>query len=598
MLKNYIGLSSTFHDPAISIVNSSGDVVFAEDLERYLQNKRALQCVSDNLYYIRKVINEYCEDGADLVVARTWSKKHLKEMSSIKISITKKLMKYFLPNQINNYLQFIMESNKTSTSMTGKNIPMAIYNTDFSQLTSKKTPKIQIIDKYYNHHLTHAANACYSSSFKDAACLVVDGAGEESSVSYYQYKDGVISRIGKQKKIMKFFNSLGVFYGLLSDACGFESLIGEEWKLMGLAPYGKYDPEIYEWLRPIMYVKDNQLYQSKDCMKIATRLAKIARKQGESIHDVKNLAFTGHKIFCDIFLELIESMHNLFPSENLVVTGGCALNSAWMGKILEQSKFNNLFVPSAPADNGNAIGAALLAYKEDHPGTVFSKEIQSPYLGSKMEREKIKNLKTYGGLKNSLQVGKPIHERAAELLAEGKIVGWIQGRSEFGPRALGNRSILADPRTKEVKDILNTRVKFREEFRPFAPSILHEYGDQYFENYQESPYMDRALKFREEVKHLVSGVVHVDGTGRLQTVKKEWNERYYNLIKSFMSITGIPIVLNTSFNVMGKPIIHSVEDSIAVFFTSGLDVLVINDELFEKDKQFNTDKAFKVSGTC
>jgi carbamoyltransferase len=594
MLKNYIGLSSSFHDPAISIVNSSGEVVFAEDLERYLQNKRALQCVVDNLFYIRKLINEYCEDGANLVVARTWSKKNLKEMSSFKLSISKKILKYVSPFQLNNFLQFAIESNTFSISMAGKNIPMAIYNDDFSKIMCKEKPKIKIIDKYYDHHLTHAANACYSSTFKDAACLIVDGYGEKSSVSFYQYKDGVITKIGKKNKSFVIGASLGMFYGSLSEVCGFDSLKGEEWKFMGLASYGEHDPEIYEWLRPILYVKNNQIHQSKDHKNILTKLSKMARKKGESIYAFKNLAFTGHKVFCEIFLELIDLMHNLYPSENLVVAGGCALNSAWMGKILEQSKFKHLFVPSAPADNGNAIGAALLAYKEDHPDTDFSKKILSPYLGSTMEKSKIENLKNYGKLKNSLPKDKLIHERTAELLAEGKIVGWIQGRSEFGPRALGNRSILADPRKKEVKDILNSRVKFREEFRPFAPSILHECGDQYFENYQESPYMDRALKFREEVKHLVPGVVHVDGTGRLQTVKQEWNEQYYNLIKSFMSITGIPIVLNTSFNVMGKPIIHSVEDGLAVYFTSGLDVLVINDELFEKDKLFTSIEAFNV----
>jgi carbamoyltransferase len=586
MSKNYIGLASTFHDPAISIVNSKGEVVFSEDLERFLQYKRAQQCLADNLYYISKLIKEYCEDGADLVIARTWSKKHVREVSGFKFFIVRKLLPTFLSHRMNTFFQFIIDSNRVSASMTGKNVPLAIYNTGFSQYMSKEKPKNRIFDKYYNHHLTHAANACYSSHFKEAACLIVDGFGEESSVSYYSYKDGVISRVAKLKKMLKIGGSLGMFYAFLSETCGFDTIKGEEWKLMGLSSYGEYDPEIYEWLRPMLYIKDNQIYPSKDFMKIVTRLSKIARKDGEDAYNFKNLAFTGQKIFCEIFLELVDSMHNLYPSENLVVGGGCALNSAWIGKILEQSKFNNLYVPPAPADNGNAVGAALLAYKEDHPDSDFSKEILSPYLGSKMQLSKIENIKNYGRLKSSLPKGRPIHERTAELLAEGKIVGWVQGRSEFGPRALGNRSILADPRSKEVKDILNEKVKFREEFRPFAPSILHEYGDQYFENYQESPYMDRALKFREEVKHLVPGVVHVDGTGRLQTVKKEWNELYYNLISSFMAITGIPIVLNTSFNVMGKPIIHSVEDSLAVYFTSGLDVLVINNELYEKDKLF------------
>jgi carbamoyltransferase len=168
------------------------------------------------------------------------------------------------------------------------------------------------------------------------------------------------------------------------------------------------------------------------------------------------------------------------------------------------------------------------------------------------------------------------------LLSQGKIVGWVQGRAEFGPRALGNRSILADPRSHTIKDQINSRVKFREEFRPFAPSILHEFGHQYFEDYQESPYMERTLRFRRSVLERVPGVVHVDHTGRLQTVKKEWNERYYNLLDECYKLTGVPILSNTSFNIMGKPIIHTLEDAVAVFYTSGLDALVIDNLLIEK----------------
>jgi carbamoyltransferase len=172
--------------------------------------------------------------------------------------------------------------------------------------------------------------------------------------------------------------------------------------------------------------------------------------------------------------------------------------------------------------------------------------------------------------------------KAAELLAKGRIVGWVQGRAEFGPRALGNRSILADPRSLDVRYRLNATVKFREEFRPFAPAILHEHGDRYFERYQESPYMERTLAFRREVIGTVPAVVHVDGTGRLQTVKREWNPRFHALVSAFHEITGVPLVLNTSYNVMGKPIAHSVEDVLAVFHTSGLDAVFIGDVCLEK----------------
>jgi carbamoyltransferase len=185
-------------------------------------------------------------------------------------------------------------------------------------------------------------------------------------------------------------------------------------------------------------------------------------------------------------------------------------------------------------------------------------------------------------MQRSRQLPGTIAAETAKLLADGKLVGWVQGRAEFGPRALGNRSILADPRPADMKDKINSLVKFREEFRPFAPSILDEFGSEYFENYQVTPYMDRTLGFKETAREKVPAIVHVNATGRLQSVRREWNERYYDLIHEFYKLTGVPMLLNTSFNIMGKPIIHSVEDAVGLFFTTGLDALVIEDCLIEK----------------
>lgn len=580
--KNYIGLSSTFHDPAVSIVNSQGEVVFAEGLERFLQHKRAQQCVADNLYYIRKLIEQYCDPEADLVIARTWSKKHQSRLSGVRMMVAEKMIHNALPEQMKNFFNFFLNSNKHSLMMSGMNIPNAI-NTDFRHFMKKESQPVKIIDRYYEHHLTHAATACFASPFENAACLVVDGLGENSSYGYFAYENGKIRPVGQ--KLKRSFASLGIFYGFLSEACGFEMVKGEEWKLMGLAPYGEVDPEIYKWLRPIMHVnKKGQLIQSKNYFGIISKLCSIARAPGQSASDFKNLAHTGHLIFCELFTELLAHLHKIYPHDNLAVVGGCALNSAWMGHVNQHSEYKNVFVPSAPADDGNAVGAALLAYQEDNPGKVYSFNTLTPYLGSEIKPEQVEKLKKYGGFKNSLPEGMSVAKYTASLLEQGKIIGWVQGKAEFGPRALGNRSILADPRSKKVKDHLNSSVKFREEFRPFAPSILHEHGDAYFENYQDSPYMDKALFFKESVRDKVPGVVHVDGTGRLQSVTKERNEKYYDLISEFHQLTDVPILLNTSFNVMGKPIVHSVEDCIAVFLTSGIDVLVVGDQVFEKKK--------------
>jgi carbamoyltransferase len=246
--------------------------------------------------------------------------------------------------------------------------------------------------------------------------------------------------------------------------------------------------------------------------------------------------------------------------------------------------FRRLYVFSAPGDDGNAVGAALLAYYEDNPEQRPSGCFQSPYLGESMSSDSLQRVLRSGALRNATHLPGTVHSAAARLLADGKTIGWVQGRAEFGPRALGNRSILADPRRPDIKDALNRTIKRREPFRPFAPAILHDHGPTYFKNYQESPYMERALPFRPEVMGRVPGVVHVDGTGRLQTVKREWNEHFHRLLEAFFELTSIPLLLNTSFNVMGKPIIHTVEDAVSVFASSGLDALVIGDYLFEKQR--------------
>jgi carbamoyltransferase len=207
----------------------------------------------------------------------------------------------------------------------------------------------------------------------------------------------------------------------------------------------------------------------------------------------------------------------------------------------------------------------------------------SPYLGTMIDIPKLEKILGFGGIRFKKAADETaVCREAAELLAEGNIIGWVQGRAEFGPRALGNRSILTDPRPADMKDKINKRVKFREVYRPLAPSILHEFGDEYFEDYQESPYMERTLVFRKEVRDKVPAVVHENGTGRLQTVKAEWNPLYHRLIRSFYEKTGIPLVLNTSFNVMGKPIMHSVEDAITVLYTTGLDYLIIGNYILYK----------------
>jgi carbamoyltransferase len=563
----YFGFSITFHDPAIAIVNDKGELLFAEATERYMQNKRAINCLPDDINLIEKLLNCYSELDNEYIIAFTWNKISMKLMPWA-YKLFEKLVRQ--PDK-KSFLVMCMKGMHSNYILTGENLRFRVFDSI--------NPNAKLKKKYYRHHDTHIIGACYGSSFNDALCAVIDGFGETSSTKYFLYKDNKINVI---KNIPRSKASLGLFYTDLCSICGFDPIKGEEWKVMGLSPYGKLDQNIYDIFNELISVKNCTLSFGRNHKKAMERLFTYKRKPNESAITMADIAYTGQEFFSDIMTKLLTGLYEIGGSENLVLTGGCALNSSYNGKILGKTKFKNLYIPSAPADDGNAIGAAYLAFLEDHPDFKFPEQIVTPYLGHEARKEKISHLINLGGMKDILRPGEDICKRTAELLADGKIVGWFQGRAEMGPRALGNRSILADPRNADVKERINDKVKFREEYRPFAPSILHEFGPEYFENYQESPYMERTLKFKKEVYGKVPGVVHVDGTGRLQTVKKEWNEKYYQLIFEFYKITNVPILLNTSFNVMGKPIVHSVEDAIAVFYSSGLDVLAIEDKLFTK----------------
>jgi carbamoyltransferase len=253
--------------------------------------------------------------------------------------------------------------------------------------------------------------------------------------------------------------------------------------------------------------------------------------------------------------------------------------------VLGRSGFQRLHVPSAPADDGNAIGAAWLALAEDDPdwkGPARAARPLTPYLGSTVSTEPLERMAEWEPRARRLG-HEGVTREAAKILAEGGLVGWVQGRAEFGPRALGNRSILADPRPAHAKESLNAKVKYREAFRPFAPSILAEAGPDWFEDYADSPYMERTLVWREAMRERVPAVVHADGTGRLQSVTRERNPAYAALIAAFAELSGVPILLNTSFNVMGKPILHTAEDAILMFYTTGLDAIVVEDWILTKE---------------
>jgi carbamoyltransferase len=580
-MRNYVGLASTFHDSALAIVNADGDVVFAEGTERPLQMKRALNVAPDLVHYAGDVIRAHCASDAELVVAYPWRERKQQPLAELLAQLDQAGAALRQRNpELADLLGIDLETRRYAAAsqwqmheFCGRALGYELARAGFGARIAAH--------RRYDHHRTHAAAACFTSPFEEAVCAIVDGLGEQRSFAFYAYKDGGLTEIPAPGVGN---GSLGLFFTRICASCGFGAFTGEEWKVMGLAPYGDADdPELYPLLKRTLRVNGLCIdrHGPNEELELLRVLRRRARKRGEPARAAANLAAVGQRVFSETLFELLRNLAALGGSRNLVLGGGCALNSSANGGVLANVPFERLYVFNAPADDGNAVGAALLAQRDDQPGRRRPPGFQSPYLGSSMSPETLGNLQRYAR-DPRIDECRDAPRKAAELLAKGRIVGWIQGHAEFGPRALGNRSILADPRSLEVKDRLNATVKFREEFRPFAPAILHEHGERYFERYQESPYMERALAFRREVIGTVPAVVHVDGTGRLQTVKREWNPRFHALVSAFHEITGVPLVLNTSYNVMGKPIAHSVEDVLAVFHTSGLDAVFIENVCIEK----------------
>lgn len=572
--KYYIGLCTTYHDPAVAIVNPQGDVLFAEATERYLQYKRGLNCEPDSLARVAKLLETYCNPNADFVIARNWSKRrpfYEKFCSLANYFSASGLLRPRFEN-----LSTFMPKYKLFHMLACQKYSIARGGISLVRKLRETHPKSKISILDLNHHLTHAAAACCASPFDEAACMVVDSYGERGANALYRYRNGRVDLV----KEIHGIESLGFYYMKLTELCGFDWIKGEEWKVMGLAPYGSLNQEVLNIFRSMLSV--NRCTLKQNLQSIHRGFAKLDQLISKSRLDSSDLAHTGQHFFASTMESLLANFYQLGISENLVLGGGCALNSSFNGNILARTPFRSLYIPSAPADDGTALGAAFVALSRDFPDYKPKQSILTPYLGSTISKSTLKRFLKFGQTPNAKNLPKTICEETSKLLAQGALVGWIQGRAEFGPRSLGNRSILADPRQASMRDRINSRVKYREKFRPFAPSIMHEYGGEYFEDYQESPYMDRTLKFKEAVRAKVPAVVHIDNSGRLQSVKHEWNPRFYELIANFHRITGIPLLLNTSFNIMGKPMVHSIEDALSVFFTTGLDALVIDDYLFVK----------------
>lgn len=448
--------------------------------------------------------------------------------------------------------------------------------------SKKEGPKVHLIP----HHFSHAPGSFFVSPYQEAALLGIDGSGEWATSWLGHGKGNNVECLNQS-----FFpHSLGSFYEAVTQFCGFKTSY-DEGKTMGLAPMG--DPNIFKdkVAKIITVDKNGQLhfdlsyfnYQNMSWKRCSPKFFEVfgaPRKNGEDFkkHHM-DVAAAFQRVLEDKVLEICDILHSKTKTDYLVISGGVSLNSVMNGRIVKESKFKDIYVMPAAGDNGTALGAAYYLYNGilNNPRNFTHLD---PYVGTSYTNEEIE--KVLKGAKLTYEFHTDICEKAATLLEKGKIIGWFQGPMEIGPRALGSRSILANPAFPDMKDKINTEVKFREAYRPFAPSAIIEAKDEFFDLEVEAPFMLKVCNVLKDKQSIIPAVTHVDGSARLQTVGKDLHPRYYNVIKKLGDKTGVPVVLNTSFNIQGEPVVESPQDAIRCFFSTGLDGLVIGNYVLMK----------------
>jgi len=468
---------------------------------------------------------------------------------------------------------------------------------------------------FSDHHLSHAASAFFPSPFNEAVVLTADGVGEWATTTVAIGKNDNL----EIKKEIHFPHSLGLLYSAFTYYTGFKVNSGE-YKLMGLAPYG--NPIYEDKIKKLIDIKDDGTFRlDQKYFNYATGLTmtndKLDDLFGQKPRDSQNekinqfhmdIAASIQKVTEEIMIKLAKAIREEYDIKNLCLAGGVALNCVANGKILKEKIFDNIWIQPAAGDAGGSLGAALALWHIDQGNkrSVNSNDnMKGSYLGAEFTQEEIeKELKSIGANFEKVDYEDLIN-KTSEFLSNEKAIGWFQGRMEFGPRALGARSILGDPRSDKMQKNLNLKVKYRESFRPFAPSVLREDVSKWFDIDVDSPYMllvaninaDKIIEMNEEQKKLfgidklnikrseVPAVTHVDYSARIQTVTKDTNNRYYDLISKFKEKTGCPIVVNTSFNVRGEPIVNTPTDAFNCFMGTELDYLVIGDCILDKNKQ-------------
>ena len=598
-----LGISAYYHDSAAALI-VNGEIIAAAHEERFTRKKHD---PSFPLNAAKYVLEEGGLKYTDLSAVAFYDKPYIK--------FERLLETYhaFAPKGLRSFLSAIPVWIKEKLFMK------KMLNEELAKLGKGEVPIL-----FPEHHLSHAASAFYPSPFEDAAILTIDGVGEWATST-------ICHGTGKDIKILKeldFPHSLGLLYSAFTFYTGFRVNSGE-YKLMGLAPYGKHDSEEVSKFKEIIYNElvdvreDGSILLNMKYFKFATGLKMTDDKKWEQLFGIParkeespitqsymNMALAIQQVTEDIVLKLTQTAKNLTGSKNLVMAGGVALNSVANGKIIEKNIFKDLWIQPAAGDAGGALGAALTAWhiwkKKDRIINNNPDSMRGAYLGPEFNSRQIENVaRKYSAKFTYFENFDELTEKVASYIDEGKVIWWFQGRMEYGPRALGNRSILGDARNPEMQKKMNLKIKYREGFRPFAPTVLEEDMGEYFEIDKPSPYMLLVIPVKESRRkpepqgyndlelydrlyHLrsdVPAITHIDYSARIQSVHKETNPRYWKLINEFKKQTGYGVIVNTSFNVRGEPIVCTPDDGFRCFMRTEMDYLVLGNYLFDKNNQ-------------
>jgi len=580
--RTYVGLSTSCRRSSIAIVSSAGELQFAQGGERILERNGG-PAYSETL---ARLIDRYCNAETEIVLALATNnhppdphagEPHLlgprgpeTEAGNVQYECRGAPMALRAGEATSAFA-------KRCQSQLLSHLEIA-FGYELERVRGWKDGVLET--RRYSTHLCHAAAACFTGPYAEALCAVLDGS-DDHSCNCYVYKDGALFEMNPAHK-PKREGSLGALYRDICNACGFQAAFGEHWKVMALSRHGAFDSDIHNFLKAYVWAEGLSLrtVNQKDMILLYDKLDAVSRRPGEPILSAANLACTAQAIFEETLCTFLQNLHATGVSDNLVFTGECVLNTSANGSILECTAFKRLHIPSAPDADGNAVGAALLAYQEDEHMMNAHPRFQNPYLGFEFQGDEFEAAANGSTSCTVTQCDHDSAQQAARILATGKTVGWINGRAEFASRTLGNRSVLADPRRAGAHPYISKNSA--DTIRPFGIAILHEYGSEYFDGYQTSPYGERALKFRLKAARKIPWAVQRDDRPQVQSIRRDWNERLYDLIFAFYRITGIPLVMNMNYEVADGSLAETIEEVFVTFSKCKIDALFVDDMLIMK----------------